>query len=184
MRPFIIAVVLLASPAVADAQRVYMAPITDFAVGDVGPTRFEYITHFNEQESCASITLTNIQDRAAFEVWFEFEGAGVFDLTGSHFMMIWDAEEGGLVAMGNAVRSENIVSDACEAIIEYVRSEVYGPPTQTYESCEAMREAGWHLGVSEDGGTYQDDFDAGERDTYRLNQELDRNRDGRACNLS
>ena len=46
-----------------------------------------------------------------------------------------------------------------------------------------MRDAGWDRGVNQNGGTYQDSWDDAERDTYRLNAELDRNMDGQACNL-
>ena len=98
-------------------------------------------------------------------------------------MIVWDVD-GSVIAMDDAALSENIVKDACEAMVAHATGdETDGPPVRTYQSCPAMREAGWTGGVHQDGGTYQESWDAAERDTYRLNAELDRNTDGRLCNL-
>ena len=172
--------IALFAPA-AGAQRVYIAPISDFAVGDAGPTRYEYITELGRQESCETVSPTNRRDYADYEVWFEFESAVI---SSHHFMILWDSDAGTVIAMGNAVLSENIVKDACDAMIEHVRQEEYGPPVKVYENCVDLRDAGWTLGVHQDGGTYQESFDDAERETYTLNAELDRNTDGRLCNLA
>ena len=160
------------------AQRVYIAPISDFAVGDVGPTRFEYITHFGRQEPCETIAPTSRRAQADYEVWFEFEGAR---FNSRHYMIVWDAD-GAVVAMGEATLSENIVKDACEAMMAHVASggEPVQPPVEEYPTCEAMREAGWIHGVNQDGDTYQGAWDEAERETYSLNRRA-RSQHGRAC---
>ena len=173
----VVGVVLCIAPA-ASAQRVYIAPVSDFALGDAGPTRFEYLTEFGRQEACQTVHPTNRRDQADFEVWFEFEQSLL--IASEHFMVVWNPE-GSVVAMGTAVLSENIVADACEAMVEAVRREQYGPPVGEYTSCEALRGEGWSLGLHQDGGTYQDPWDNAERETYALNVPLDRNADGLIC---
>ena len=44
-----------------------------------------------------------------------------------------------------------------------------------------MRNAGWNRGVNRNGGTYRASWDNAERQTYSLNTESDRDRDGHAC---
>ena len=60
--PLLLLLLLLSTP--ATAQRVYIAPIADFAIGDAGPTRFEYITHLREQEACETVRATSRQELA------------------------------------------------------------------------------------------------------------------------
>ena len=179
----VLAIMVAFTPEAA-AQSVFIAPISDFAVGDVGPTRFEYITHFDEQESCATVTVTNRQERADFEVWFEYE-AGVNALVGTvggrHYAIVW--RDGEPLAMEDAILSENIVSDTCDAIVEHGRFVEHGPLVQTYPTCVELRAAGWDVGISAEGGTYQDAWDQAERETYELNADMDRNSDGLLCNL-
>ena len=188
MRALTLIAVLAFAPSAADAQRLYIVPIADFAVGDVGPTRFEYITHFREQESCATITITNRQQAADFEVWFEYESSpfvsaliGGLAEGGRHYAIVW--RDGAPMAMENAARSENIVSDTCEAIVEHGRFAEFGPAVQEFPTCVELREAGWTVGITSTGGTYQGSWDQAERDTYTLNAAMDRNSDGRLCNL-
>ena len=163
---------LLSTP--ATAQRLYIAPIADFAIGDAGPTRFEYITHLDQQEACQTVSATNQRELADYEVWFEFEG--------SHYMILWDPA-GSVVAMGNALISGNIVKDACEAMTAHLEAngEPVDPPVMAYTDCQAMRDAGWIRGVNQNGGTYQESWDDSERETYSLNTARDRNMDGHAC---
>ena len=175
MRFLSLLLLLLVLPTPATAQRVYISPIADFAIGDAGPTRFEYITHLRAQQACQTVRATSRRELANYEVWFEFEGR--------HYMIVWDAD-GSVIAMGDAALSNNIVKDACEAMTAHATGEeTDDPPVRTYPSCPAMRDAGWDRGVNQNGGTYQDSWDDAERDTYRLNAELDRNMDGQACNL-
>ena len=178
MRFLSLLLLLLLMPIPATAQRVYIAPVSDFALGDAGPTRFEYLTEFRRQEACQTVHPTNRRDQADFEVWFEFEQDLL--IGSEHFMVLWNPE-GSIVAMDAAVLSENIVADACEAMVEAVRRERDGPPVGEYASCDALRDAGWSLGLHKDGGTYQTPWDAAEVETYALNVPLDRNADGVIC---
>ncbi len=103
--------VLSAAPAAQGRYRVFVAPIADFALGDDGPTRHEYVMHFQRRE-CNGIVPTSREDLADFTVWFEFEG--------SHYVLLWDAE-GNLIGSRRAVlNSGNIVKDVCNAIREHV----------------------------------------------------------------
>ena len=88
---------LLALPTGTEAQeadqplvRVYVAPIADFALGDDGPTRHEYIMHLRRAE-CRGIIPTSKEAVADYTVWFEFENV--------HFMTLWDA--------GNVIRDRS-----------------------------------------------------------------------------
>ena len=107
-------VLLLLSPVTPAAQgqyRVFVAPIADFALGDDGPTRHEYVMHFQRRE-CNGIVPTSREDLADFTAWFEFEG--------SHYVLLWDAH-GNLIGSRRAVlNSGNIVKDVCNAIREHV----------------------------------------------------------------
>ena len=98
------------SPPATTAQeplRVFVAPIADFALGDEGPTRYEYITGLSQQE-CTGIVPTAREDLADFTFWFEFEDV--------HYVLVWDAE-GHLVGSNGAVlRAANVVKDACNII--------------------------------------------------------------------
>ena len=103
--------VLSAAPAAQAPYRVFVAPIADFALGDDGPTRYEYVMHFQRRE-CTGIVPTSREDIADFTVWFEFEGA--------HYMLLWDAQ-GNLIGSRRAVlNSGNIVKDVCDAIRDHV----------------------------------------------------------------
>ena len=98
-------------PAAQVQYRVFVAPITDFALGDDGPTRHEYVTHFERRE-CSGIVPTSREDLADFTAWFEFEE--------SHYVLLWDAQ-GNLIGSRRAVLSSgNIVKDVCNAIREHV----------------------------------------------------------------
>ena len=55
------------------------------------------------------------------------------------------------------------------------------PPIREYPNCAAMRDAGWNRGVNRNGGTYRDEWDDAERQTYSLNTARDRDNDGHAC---
>lgn len=55
------------------------------------------------------------------------------------------------------------------------------PPVQRYRNCTMLRNAGWNRGVQRNGGSYQSDWDAAERQTYALNNGRDRDGDGQAC---
>ena len=102
--------------------RVFVAPIADFALGQEGPTRYEYVSWLSQQE-CVGIVPTAREDLADFTFWFEFE-----DL---HYVLVWDAE-GDLVGSSGAVlMSENVVKDACNIIWE--QSEL-GSETRRLES--------------------------------------------------
>ena len=102
---------LSVSPAAQGQYRVFVAPIADFALGDDGPTRHEYVTNFQRRE-CNGIVPTSREDLADFTAWFEFEGA--------HYVLLWDAH-GNLVGSRRAVlNSGNIVKDVCNAIRKHV----------------------------------------------------------------
>ena len=99
------------APAAQWQYRVFVAPIADFALGDDGPTRHEYVMHFRRGE-CDGIVPTSREDLADFTAWFEFEG--------SHYVLLWD-QHGDLVGSRRAVLSSgNIVKDICNAIQEHV----------------------------------------------------------------
>lgn len=55
------------------------------------------------------------------------------------------------------------------------------PPIQAFSNCAAMHDAGWNLGVNQNGGTYRSEWDDAEKQTYSLNTARDRDRDGHAC---
>ena len=98
-------------PAAQAQYRVFVAPIADFALGDDGPTRHEYVMHFERRE-CNGIVPTSREDLAHFTAWFEFEG--------SHYVLVWDAQ-GNLIGSRRAVlNSGNIVKDVCNAIRDHV----------------------------------------------------------------
>ena len=105
-----------AFPVVGGASRAgaisgFVAPIADFALGDDGPTRHEYVMHFERRE-CNGIVPTSKEDLADFTAWFEFEG--------SHYVLVWDAQ-GNLIGSRRAVlNSGNIVKDVCNAIRDHV----------------------------------------------------------------
>jgi hypothetical protein len=104
------------SPPATTAQeplRVFIAPIADFALGDAGPTRYEYINWLSQQE-CTGLVPIAREALADFTFWFEFEDA--------HYVLVWDAE-GHLVGSNGAVlRADNIVKDACNIIWEHSES--------------------------------------------------------------
>ncbi len=103
-----------AAPAAQVGQvqyRVFVAPIADFALGDDGPTRHEYVMHFQRRE-CRGIVPTSREDLADFTVWFEFEG--------SHYVLLWDAQGDLIGSRRGVLNSGNIVKDVCNAIRDHV----------------------------------------------------------------
>lgn len=102
---------LSAGPAAQGQYRVFVAPITDFALGDDGPTRHEYVMHFQRRE-CNGIVPTSREDLADFTAWFEFEG--------SHYVLLWDAQGNLIGSRRRVLNSGNIVKDVCDAIREHV----------------------------------------------------------------
>ena len=91
--------------------RVFVAPIADFALGDDGPTRHEYVMHFQRRE-CRGIVPTSREDLADFTVWFEFEG--------SHYVLLWNAQGDLIGSRRGVLNSGNIVKDVCNAIRDHV----------------------------------------------------------------
>ena len=55
------------------------------------------------------------------------------------------------------------------------------PRSRIFDTCSAMRRAGWIHGVRRDGEMYRVEWDKAERDTYWLNTGRDGDGDGHAC---
>ena len=92
-------------------QKLFVAPIADFALGDDGPTRHEYITNLDRRRECDPITPVAREDLADYTVWFEFEL--------SHYALIW-SKDGLLIGnRSNVFSSENVVKDVCNIIREH-----------------------------------------------------------------
>ena len=90
------------------AQTLFVAPIADFALGDDGPTRYEYITNLGRHSECETVTPVAREELADYTVWFEFEER--------HYALVWDSS-GRLVGDRGDVRSSgNIVKDVCDII--------------------------------------------------------------------
>ncbi len=90
------------------AQTLFVAPIADFALGDDGPTRYEYIMNLGSRSECETVVPVAREELADYTVWFEFEER--------HYALVWDSS-GHLVGDRDNVRSSgNIVKDVCDII--------------------------------------------------------------------
>ena len=93
------------------AQTLFVAPIADFALGDDGPTRYEYIMNLGDRGECDTVVPVAREELADYTVWFEFEER--------HYALVWDSS-GRLVGDRDNVRSSgNIVKDVCEIIRDH-----------------------------------------------------------------
>ena len=93
------------------AQTLFVAPIADFALGDDGPTRYEYIMNLGQRGECDTVVPVAREELADYTVWFEFEER--------HYALVWDST-GRLVGDRDNVRSSgNIVKDVCDIIREH-----------------------------------------------------------------
>ena len=93
------------------AQTLFVAPIADFALGDDGPTRYEYIMNLGDRSECDTVVPVAREELADYTVWFEFEER--------HYALVWDSN-GRLVGDRDNVRSSgNIVKDVCEIIRDH-----------------------------------------------------------------
>ena len=93
------------------AQTLFVAPISDFALGDDGPTRYEYIMNLGDRGECDTVVPVAREELADYTVWFEFEER--------HYALVWDSN-GRLVGDRDNVRSSgNIVKDVCEIILRH-----------------------------------------------------------------
>ena len=93
------------------AQTLYVAPIADFALGDDGPTRYEYIMNLGDRGECDTVVPVAREELADYTVWFEFEER--------HYALVWD-NSGRLVGDRDNVRSSgNIIKDVCEIIRDH-----------------------------------------------------------------
>ena len=95
------------------AQTLFVAPIADFALGDDGPTRYEYIMNLGGRSECDTVVPVAREELADYTVWFEFEER--------HYALVWDGS-GRLVGDRDNVRSSgNIVKDVCEIIRDHAQ---------------------------------------------------------------
>lgn len=93
------------------AQTLFVAPIADFALGEDGPTRYEYIMNLGDRGECDTVVPVAREELADYTVWFEFEER--------HYALVWDSS-GRLVGDRDNVRSSgNIVKDVCEIILRH-----------------------------------------------------------------
>ena len=93
------------------AQTLFVAPISDFALGEDGPTRYEYIMNLGDRSECDTVVPVAREELADYTVWFEFEER--------HYALVWDGS-GRLVGDRDNVRSSgNIVKDVCEIIRDH-----------------------------------------------------------------
>ena len=93
------------------AQTLFVAPIADFALGDDGPTRYEYIMNLGDRRECDTVVPVAREELADYTVWFEFEER--------HYALVWDSS-GRLVGdRDNVLSSGNIVKDVCEIILRH-----------------------------------------------------------------
>ena len=106
-----IAVLVAACVPHLSAQTLFVAPIADFALGDDGPTRYEYIMNLGDRGECDTVVPVAREELADYTVWFEFEER--------HYALVWDGN-GRLVGDSDNVRSSgNIVKDVCEIVRDH-----------------------------------------------------------------